>query len=366
MKKIVLLFGIGLMTLALVGCDKIENSEDIWDKDGSEIEIGTSEENAEKIVKNWMKSVLNAFDYENQFDTSLYQENNAQKVKEMMKQELKWKVFYSNEEVILVYFRDVDNQSLGHMALVLKEGHWIATGNAKTTSFTQEQMCNICEGKGVIVIENKTKKCNSCSGEGIFTYVGDDVDLGIDSNGNNQLPTGITQDFADKVISDFVSDKLNTYNLDIGDTHKPTAALWAEAGGYVYSSDPNVITISSGGKVTAVGNGTAYVIISSKSLNMYEVYKYIVGDKTHQVDFDKLIEEYVPSVLDSIVLKVGEVHKPGAALWISDGSGTVYSSNESVVTISEYGKVTAVGKGTAHIVIVAKTGMTKVYLYTIE
>ena len=83
-------------------------------------------------------------------------------------------------------------------------------------------------------------------------------------------------------------------------------------------------------------------------------------------EFDKLIENFVPGSFNTFILKVGDVHKPNAAVWLSSGKGTVYSSDENVVTISEYGKVTAVGKGTAYIVIVAITGMSQVYQYIVQ
>ena len=89
------------------------------------------------------------------------------------------------------------------------------------------------------------------------------------------------------------------------------------------------------------------------------------SDNASENEFDKLIENFVPDRFNTFIMKVGQVHKPGAAVWLSSGSGTVYSSDENVVTIGEYGKVTAVGKGTAYVVIVGQTGMSKVYQYTV-
>lgn len=77
-------------------------------------------------------------------------------------------------------------------------------------------------------------------------------------------------------IDDFVSTPLNSFTLSIQQTHKPGAALWLKSGGYAYSSDTSVVTVSSGGKVTAVGPGSAYVIIISSLPGMYDICLYNV------------------------------------------------------------------------------------------
>ncbi|MCD7883303.1 MAG: zinc-ribbon domain-containing protein [Lachnospiraceae bacterium] len=84
----------------------------------------------------------------------------------------------------------------------------------------------------------------------------------------------------DQEIDDFVSTGLNTITLSVSgnNEHKPEAAIWGENNISCYSSDESVVTVSSGGKVTAVGEGSAYVVIigSVGTLYISESYKYVV------------------------------------------------------------------------------------------
>lgn len=79
----------------------------------------------------------------------------------------------------------------------------------------------------------------------------------------------------EELIENFVPTGLNSYELSVGQEHKPSAAMWLSSGGEVYTSDPNVVTVTELGKVTAVGDGQAYVVICDGS--MYQVYMYTVS-----------------------------------------------------------------------------------------
>lgn len=76
-------------------------------------------------------------------------------------------------------------------------------------------------------------------------------------------------------IEYFNSTALNTFTLKVGDSHTPTAAVWAGAEDSCYSSDESVVFVAKNGNVFAKGRGTAYVLIKG-STKMFEVYKYIV------------------------------------------------------------------------------------------
>ncbi len=77
-------------------------------------------------------------------------------------------------------------------------------------------------------------------------------------------------------IDDFVSTSLNTFTIKVGSDHKPIAAVWVKGGtGHTYTSDSSVVTVSDGGKVTAIAEGSAYVVIAADR-TMYEVYLYNV------------------------------------------------------------------------------------------
>lgn len=77
-------------------------------------------------------------------------------------------------------------------------------------------------------------------------------------------------------IEYFNSTMFNTFYLNVGDSHTPTASVWADAGedGHCFTTDESVAFVAKNGNVFAKGRGTAYVLI--KGIGMYEVYKYIV------------------------------------------------------------------------------------------
>ena len=95
------------------------------------------------------------------------------------------------------------------------------------------------------------------------------------------------------IIEDFVPDSFNMETLEVGQVHKPNAAIWCE-GNFLNmvktsSTDESVVTVTSGGKVTAVGTGEAYVIISIEppiigdlfGSMMYEIIHYEVVSDAH-------------------------------------------------------------------------------------
>lgn len=82
-------------------------------------------------------------------------------------------------------------------------------------------------------------------------------------------------------------------------------------------------------------------------------------------DFETAIAEFKSTPLNTIALKVNETHTPTAALWAQQGIATCYSNDETVVTVSKEGTVTAVGEGTAYVAI--DTGaMYELYCYNVS
>ncbi len=173
----------------------------------------------------------------------------------------------------------------------------------------------------------------------------------------------------DKMIDNFVSTGLNTFEMTIGDEHAPNATVWLKNGrGLTYSSDTNVVTVTDLGKVTAVGEGTAYVVIVADNTPsaLYEVYRYDVYGVAPEADLSNLptiegidfateIANFNSTQLNTATLKIGMTHSPTASVWASAG-GTCYTSDASVVTVAPNGTVTAVGKGTAYVIIKASVG----------
>lgn len=189
-----------------------------------------------------------------------------------------------------------------------------------------------------------------------------------DADGQNEV--GPTEEDYQDMIDEFVPSRLNTFELEIGEMDKPTAAVWLMSGnGTAYSSDESVVTVSDGGKVTAVGEGSAYVVITISS--MYEVYRYDVHGAAAEadssglpaiegVDFAAEIANFVSTSLNTYELKVGDTHSPTAALWAKNG-GRCYTSDDSVVTVNTSGTVTAVGNGTAYVIITIGEGISSLF-----
>lgn len=89
------------------------------------------------------------------------------------------------------------------------------------------------------------------------------------------------------------------------------------------------------------------------------------NDKDKELDYDAIIDSFVPDSLNTFQLSVGDIHKPDAAVWLQGSRGAVYSSDESVVTVTELGKVTAVGQGSAYVIIVGGGRMNACYRYDV-
>lgn len=89
-----------------------------------------------------------------------------------------------------------------------------------------------------------------------------------------------------------------------------------------------------------------------------------ISDITKQFDFETAISEFTSTSHNTIKLKLNKTDAPSAAVWTNGGGANCYSSDESVVTVSDKGVVTAVGEGTAYVAI--DTGrMSEVYRYDV-
>lgn len=120
------------------------------------------------------------------------------------------------------------------------------------------------------------------------------------------------------------------------------------------SSDTNIITIDKNGKITAVKEGSAYVTITTPTGESVKV-KVIVTKETIKVTGISLNKT-------NVTLNVGDTLKLTATIKPNDATNkavTWKSSNTNVVTVSQSGKLTAVGEGTATITVTSKDGSYK-------
>lgn len=80
--------------------------------------------------------------------------------------------------------------------------------------------------------------------------------------------------------------------------------------------------------------------------------------ETSSIDYDHIIDNFVEDTFNHTTLAVGEADKPQAAIWLQNNAigCTTYTSDPSVVTVTDLGKVEAVGTGTAYVIITANYG----------
>lgn len=210
---------------------------------------------------------------------------------------------------------------------------------------------------------------------GVQDNISTGTNTGTNTGSNATQPSNIDYD---KIIESFTPTSLNTIKCTIGRVHTPSSAVWLSSGkGEVYSSDENVVTVSELGKVTAVGPGTAYVIISVNDGSLYEAYQYTVYGPTPEADLSNLptvegvdfayeIENFASTSLNSYELEIGGTHSPTASVWANAG-GKCYTSDASVVTVATNGTVKAVGRGVAYVIIKSSVGnMFQIYKYTVN
>ena len=159
-----------------------------------------------------------------------------------------------------------------------------------------------------------------------------------------------TTDYEEKyadLISGFSPNDFNVEKLIVGETDKPTAAVWARNIPFqrveIVSADESVVTVDKSGKVTAVGAGSAYVI--------FQVYhfRFIRGvNRIYRYDvYNDVFEKNMDAGYETVTMHIGQQQ---CLSGLGSMSGKCYSSDESVVAVSKDGKVTAVGIGTAYIV----------------
>ena len=92
----------------------------------------------------------------------------------------------------------------------------------------------------------------------------------------------------DSAIAEFEQTQFNAKTLKVGQTISHPAAAWTNTGRTVcYSSDEAVVTVDASGKVTAVGEGQAYVAVVVEGAS-YELCRY---DVTSSVNTENSVND---------------------------------------------------------------------------
>lgn len=118
-----------------------------------------------------------------------------------------------------------------------------------------------------------------------------------------------------------------------------------------HSSDTSVVTVSSSGKLKAVGKGTATITVKSSDGGFTDTCKVTVVKPVTSVSLNK----------ESVQLTMGKKESVKLSATVKPSDATLKtvewtSSNKKVATVSKTGMVTAVGPGTAYITVTTTDG----------
>ena len=125
------------------------------------------------------------------------------------------------------------------------------------------------------------------------------------------------------------------------------------------SSNSSVAKVDQNGKVTAVGKGTATITVTTKDGAKKATCTIIVTEESKPVVIpvtSVALNKTKESLLESKTTTLTATINPSNA---TNKGVTWSSSNKSVATVDQSGKVTAVGKGTATITVTTKDGSKK-------
>ena len=140
--------------------------------------------------------------------------------------------------------------------------------------------------------------------------------------------------------------------MNVGDTYTLSPTVYPSNSQYTLtwtSSNTNVATVSSTGKVTAKGAGTANVTVKTDNGKTAICSVTVSAKSVTSV-----------SVKSTLSMEVGDTYTLTPTVTPSDAetSFTWSSDKSSVATVSQYGVVTAKGTGTANITVTTDNGKT--------
>ncbi len=177
----------------------------------------------------------------------------------------------------------------------------------------------------------------------VGSFVKDVTDITVDKT-EIELEEGETDKITVTVIPDDATNKEVTYK----------------------SSDEDVVKVDENGNITAVGEGTATITITSKDdPTKKETIKVTVKapEKPEEPEEPESIpvEDVIVDKSD-ITLNVGETDKITATVTPDNATNkevTYISGDETIVKVDENGNITAVGKGKTSVIIVSKDDPSK-------
>ena len=204
---------------------------------------------------------------------------------------------------------------------------WTSDNESVATVDSEGRITAVAQGTATITVKtndgDKTATCSVAVNETVIHVT--DVTLNKTST---TLTVGGTEALTATVLPEEATDKLVTWT----------------------SNKPSVATVDSNGKITAVAEGTAIIVVATHDGGKIATCKVIV-DHVHVTDVTLDKTTATLTVGDTVTLTA--TVSPEDA---TDKSVTWTSDNESVATIDSNGKITAVAEGTAIIVVATHDG----------
>ena len=146
-----------------------------------------------------------------------------------------------------------------------------------------------------------------------------------------------------------VTTKYGKYNKTMLNSSFNIVGVKTDGGGKISyeSSDENVVTVSSKGKVTIVGPGTAVITVKAA-----ESETHAAGSKEITVNVTKAVQTVTSGYTN---YKRNDLDKMFSISPKTDGDGelTIVSSDETVATIDNKGRVTVMGPGVVQFTVTA-------------
>ena len=194
-------------------------------------------------------------------------------------------------------------------------------------------------------IKNKYLNKDNLLGDTLVSELPEDEDNDNNDDDNQEIEYKMSTHLQDKTIT-------------IGGTTTITTTITPSTADQtvIYtSSDTKIATVDSTGKITGVSAGTAVITVKSEKYDMsYDLTINVEEQVIHVTNLEVEVEPF-----DAAGLLVGKSVQATAKISPSNATNknvTWSSSNESVATVDQTGKITAISAGTAQISVTADDG----------
>ena len=151
----------------------------------------------------------------------------------------------------------------------------------------------------------------------------------------------------------YMTMRTNDVTLKIGETYLRKAVVAGTAVVVYSSSDETVATVDQEGKVTAIAAGTATITAQTTGYNAEGKKIYLAEEKSYKVTVVPVNSLSIPALL---IVTVGNTATITPTIDPADYPIQWSSSDESIATVDETGKVTGVKASAVPVTITAKAG----------